>query len=119
MSNKQRAGGGAFDSRGNGRGQINFGAPAGQPAIRVNINDLPQIRCNCGGTLFTTGMQLRYSGPLISANGKSTIVQVPSGWVCVNCGQPNNFQYTDELADIIKKPEEMAQPDADVGQPTE
>ena len=101
MNRQQRRHPGPNDIRGNGHGGIGFNQP---PRQQIDINQLPQIECNCGNATFVMGMGLRYANRLVSANGQPTVVQVPLGWVCTNCGAPNDFAYREELSDIIKPP---------------
>jgi len=84
----------------NSRANIGLVPPQRQ---NVDINALPSIECKCGNNLFTMGMQLRYASRLVSQNGQPTVVQVPSGWICTNCGKPNDFAYKPELSEIIPK----------------
>lgn len=78
--------------------------PRPQQQANVNPADLPSIECKCGNGLFVMAMQLRYANRLVSANGQPTVMQVPQGWVCTNCGKANDFAYKPEIEDIVPKP---------------
>jgi hypothetical protein len=77
--------------------------------MQIKVDDLPQVKCMCGGIDFAQSMQLRFASKLVSPNGQQTVVQVPGGWVCTKCGEINDFDKSDprltELFPEVHEPE--------------
>lgn len=84
------------------RGNIGIAGANQQPLSQtIQVNDLPQILCDCGEQVFAQAIVLRFASRLVSATGQPTVVQVPYGWVCTSCGMANNFERTPETADLL------------------
>lgn len=70
--------------------------------MTVNVETLPIIECECGGTNFIPSMNLRFANRITSPTGKPHIVQVPNGWTCISCGGLNSFKRTPETSDLFQ-----------------
>lgn len=70
-----------------------------QPRLLVPITDLPSVKCQCGGEVFSEGLMLRKSSPLTNTSGMDMKVPIPT-FYCVSCGS-----VVDELL-----PEELKKP---------
>lgn len=69
-----------------------------QAPISVNMNDLKDIKCNCGGDVFHNVMKMKALPALYSATGQAGFVQLQC-FRCLNCG---NVYTGEEMAKAVQ-----------------
>lgn len=69
-------------------------APGVLPGVKAE--DLPTVKCVCGGEIFVDACSLMFASSFQSSTGIPTIVKNPKGFLCRKCGNINRFD-TKEL----------------------
>lgn len=54
-------------------------------AVNIKVEDLKDVTCACGSTVFDTALQAKIIPALYSQNGKKSMLQQPC-LKCVSCG---------------------------------
>jgi len=67
-------------------------------SVKINVERLDKLQCNCGGTLFQEGNELRQLSALdpVNLTHKEQIISVPV-YYCVDCNtvfDPNNHSHS-------------------------
>ena len=67
----------------------NSGGKTGIPvaSLNVNINDLPDVECVCGGSVFIMGSKLKKLSAVLSPDGVPKYIPMPAQ-ICVLCSAP-------------------------------
>lgn len=65
---------------------------------KVNLDDLPVLKCHCGSEAFCPVFSVRYMSALVA--GQARLVQVPRGYVCAACGVDNDFTNIETVTGI-------------------
>ena len=56
-------------------------------SLNVNINDLPDVECVCGGSVFIMGSKLKKLSAVLSPDGVPKYIPMPVQ-ICVLCSAP-------------------------------
>ena len=55
-----------------------------QQTININPENLPEVKCGCGCSIFVQGTQIRKVSALLSPEGKDSYLFIPV-FVCKDC----------------------------------